>query len=179
MRKINLLLLLALLLIVACGGIKFKKENGYYVDEKINLKFKTLGEGWERQDSGAAKKNGMSHFFFNKEHHARIWIRAIPYENDPTLPLKEGADRYVDRKAKQYSWIDLHVVAEDFSEFNGVKSFWKVYEYQLGSKTKKEKIYRVYYDNISYQFRFRCSKERFDALLPEFDAWLGSIEFIK
>jgi hypothetical protein len=178
MKKITLALLALPLLLAACGGAKFKTENGYYLDEKFHLKFSVLGEGWEKQDPGEAAKHGTIHFFFNPQHHARIWIRAIPYENAPALPLKEGADSYVERKASQYHWDELQISEEDFSEFNGEKSFWKVYEYKIGSKTKKEKIYRVYHEKISYQFRFRCSKERFDGLVDEFDTWLDTIEFI-
>ncbi len=179
MTKISLTLFSVLLFLAACGGAKLKEESGNYLDPKYKLKFSALAEGWERQDPGEAAKNGTIHFFFNPEHHARIWIRAIPYENDPALPLKESADSYVQRKASQYSWSELRVVAEDFSEFNGEQSFWKVYEYKLGSKSKKEKIFGVYHNNVAYQFRFRCSGERFDGLLAEFDEWLQTVEFVE
>ena len=178
MKKLHLLLLLPLLAgLVACGGNKVKNENGYYVDENLYLKFGALGDGWEKQDPGDAAKHGTIHFFFNHDHHARIWIRAIAYENDPSLPLREGAESYVRRKAEQYAWGDLSAVAEGFGEFNGEKSYWKIYEYKIGSKTKKEKIYRVYHNKVAYQFRLRCSKDEFDGLLPKFDKWLGTIQF--
>ena len=178
MKKRCLLVVLCLTVLIACGGASFKKVDDHYVDEEFNIRFKDIGERWEKQDPGVAKKHGTIHFFFDEQNHGRVWLRATRYENDPTLPLKEGADSYVARKANQYSWQELKVVSEDFDQFNGEKSFWKIYEYKLGSKVKKKKIYRVYHDKIAYQFRLRSSKERFDKLLPEFDAWIEGIEFI-
>ena len=179
MKKLELLTVSLIFLLAACGGKSFKKADGQYVDEEFNIQFREIGQNWQRQDPGVARKHGTIHYFFNNQNHARVWIRATRYENDPALPLKEGAESYVARKARQYSWADLKSISEGDDSFNGEKSFWKIYEYKLGSKEKREKIYRVHHEKIAYQFRLRCGRENFDDVLPEFDAWLESISFMK
>lgn len=178
MKKVNILLFLTSLILVACVSTQPRKTGEYLVYENYNFQFKDLGN-WIKTDPGGARKFGNIYVYRNKNKPATVWIRALKFEEEPKYALDESADRWINAMAQKYNWKDLKYMSDGWTNIDGEKSYWKEYEFFNKNKEVVEKIYRVYLNKIGYQFRLTCGKEAFDELVPEFDDWITKIKFLK
>lgn len=177
MGKVKILIsLIFVFVLTSCAGTQPQKTYNTIINKKYKIQFNCPDQNWKKVNPGKFNIYCFRHKIYN----AKIWIRAKRLKKEPTLTSKESANLWIKAMATKYNWKDVETIADGGTKINDEKIYWKTFLYFSRNIYFHEKIYRVYFNKIGYQFRFVCAqKTGSDELLKEFESWTKTIKFIR